>query len=136
MTSTKYKNKALEHNQINKIKVLIRSWNHKLTWEKLIASINTDLGIEISRQALSSYDGIKKEYKNRKNVLRGAPLNLTSSASKSEVDLQKRIERLEAEIEVKNESIEKQLAMIKDMLANAQEIPNYNINDLVRPRND
>lgn len=65
---------SLNTKQIIEIQAIIKSWKTKLTWELLIAYIESDMGITRTRQTLLTYHSIKDEYEQKKDELRGKPL--------------------------------------------------------------
>ena len=124
----------LDIKQQRKIMILIRRWTTKLTWSRLIDTLDKEFEIKISRQSLQNYKGIKAEYDNKKAELRGATGLIVKNITQSDVKLVERIERLEKENQILTESCDKQLALIRRIFANASEIPNLDINDLTKPR--
>lgn len=120
--------------QQRKIEVMLTKWSGKLTWDALVTRVNLELGMEITRQTLCTYEGINACYKKRKAQLRGATPAIYTKITASEVNLIERIERLEAEIEVLNRNNSEQLRMIERMLANAKSIPNLDLRALIQPR--
>jgi hypothetical protein len=127
-------NLSLSSKQQRQVETLIRSWSTKLTWDLLITAIKNDLGIKISRQSLHTYGGIKNEYDTAKVRLRGLSPELVHKIMQSDVKPAKRVEKLEAENSVMKETIDRQLAFINTMLANANDIPNLDLQALVKPR--
>ena len=117
-----------------KIEKLIHKWEGKLTWELLTKRVELELGLNTTRQTLCTYTGIDTAFKNKKSVLRGATPALYKKMTASEVDLLKRIEAKEQEIKLLNHKNNEQLRMIERMLANASELPNINLYDLVKRR--
>lgn len=134
--SKKHKNVPLTRSEQHKILALIRTWKTKFTWELLVKAIFSELEIETTRQTLQGYEGIKKEYDNKKAQFRGVTPEIVKRVTMSDVEQLKKIERLEVELAIKDETIEKQLVYIRTMLANANEIPNYDISNITKPRND
>ncbi len=132
----KARNIPLTRNEQHKIQALIRSWKTKFTWDLLVEKIQSKLGISTTRQTLPTYGTIDKEYHKKKAELRGITPEITKKITMSDVDLAEKVDELNELIEIKDETIEKQLAYIKTILANANEIPNYDISNLVKPRND
>ena len=119
-----------------KIEKLIHKWEGKLTWDLLTKSVELELGLKTTRQTLCTYTGIDTAFKNKKSTLRGATPALYKKMTSSEVDLIKRIESKEEEIKFLNQKNNEQLRMIERMLANASEIPNIDLNDLVKRRSE
>ena len=75
----------LDSSQQRKVEALIRCWNTNLTWEKLTKALVSDLNIKISRQSLSTYLGIKEEYKNKKAELRGVSVDISRHIKQSDI---------------------------------------------------
>lgn len=129
-------NLSLNSKQQRQIETLICVWSTKLTWNLLTKAIETDLGIKISRQSLHTYTGIKNEFDKKKAELRGASPDILMRITQSDIQLVDRVNRLEKENGLLKEVVDRQLAMIKRILANANEIPNLDINVLVQPRSN
>lgn len=127
-------NLSLSSKQQRQIEALIRSWSTKLTWDLLIKATKNDLEIKISRQSLHTYGGIKNEYDNAKVRLRGASPELVHKITQSDVQMAERVKRLEAEKTVMQKHLDQQLALIERMIANANELPNIDVHDLVKAR--
>ncbi|MGC3836073.1 hypothetical protein ACPSKX_18495 [Moritella viscosa] len=72
--------KSLETDQQISIQALIRSWEGKLTWDFLITKVESSLGIITTRQTLDKYPNIKHEFKEKKQVLGGNLLHLTTKS--------------------------------------------------------
>ncbi|WP_441004028.1 hypothetical protein [Pseudocolwellia agarivorans] len=106
-----------------KIECMIRLWDGKLTWNLLTQKIHLELGLKVSRQTLEDYKGIYVTYKHQKQILRGVTPKLEKSITKSDVNLIKRIEKLEVEIEIKDKTINEQKRFLQRILQNATEIP-------------
>lgn len=137
--SKKHTNVPLTRDEQDKIRALIRTWKTKFTWDLLVDAALSKLEITISRQALSSrtlYKAINDDYHAKKAEFRGVTPEITKRVTMSDVKQLEKIDELEAEIMIKKEIIEKQLVFIKNMLANASEIPNYAISNITKPRND
>lgn len=134
--SGKPSNIALDSNQQRKIRTLIRVWSTKFNWKLLVDAIKDDLGITISRQSLNTYDGIKNEYDAKKAEFRGVTPDIAKRVTMSDVNKEKKIEQLEAELKIKQEDIDRQLCLVRRMLANALELPNCSVDDLLKERND
>lgn len=116
------------------IEIILTNWSGKLTWEALVAKVNLELGLKITRQTLCTYAGINACYKKRKAQLRGSTPAIYTRITASEVNLVERIERLEAEIQVLTKNNSEQLRMIERMLANAKSIPNLDLRALIQLR--
>jgi hypothetical protein len=106
-----------------KIERMIRLWEGKLTWNLLTQKIHLELGLKISRQTLEDYKGIYATYIHQKKILRGVTPKLEKAITKNDVDLIKRIEKLEVEIEIKDKTINEQKRFLQRILQNATEIP-------------
>lgn len=132
----KQNNVPLTRDEQHKIRALIKTWKTKFTWDLLVDAIKSNLEITTTRQTLPTYRAIKKEYGDKKAEFRGVTPEIAKRVTMSDVEQLKKIERLDAEILIKNEIIEKQLVLLRTMMANASEIPNYDISNLLKPRND
>ncbi|OUR89325.1 hypothetical protein A9Q81_21940 [Gammaproteobacteria bacterium 42_54_T18] len=136
MTNRPDAKKALSNKQIGDICELIIHWNKdKLTWHGLTKSIEDILGIKVSRQTLSSYFAIKKEYQLKKGRLRNIGVeNRTPCASVSEHDLLEKVARLERDKEYLQRQCHAQLEKIQCMIHNAQRHnPRIDIRELMAP---
>lgn len=120
--------------QQRQIEVMLTKWTGKLTWEALVARVELQLGLKITRQTLCSYAGIAACYKNRKAHLRGATPALYTKMTASQVQLVERIDQLTAENAVLKRNNSEQLRMIERILANARCIPNVDLRDLIQTR--
>lgn len=120
--------------QQRKIEMILIKWTGKLTWDALVARIELELSIKITRQTLCTYVGINTSYKNRKAQLRGATPCLYTKITASEIKLVEQVEHLRAEIVVLNKNNSEQLRMIERMLSNANAIPNLDLRALVKRR--
>jgi len=134
--SKKRKNVPFTRSEQHKIRALIRPWKTKFSWELLVKAIFSELEIVTTRQTLQGYKGIKAEYDDKKAEFRGVTPEIVKRVTMSDVEQLKKIERLGAELAIKDEIIEKQLVYIRTMLANANEISNYDISNITKPRND
>ncbi|PSV91671.1 hypothetical protein CTN01_14030 [Photobacterium angustum] len=87
--------------QVRKIERLLDSWRGKLTWQRLIDKIKSDLNVEISRQSLNTYPSIKDSYVAAKHRLKGVGqvLEQVHDISFKEVDLLKENTKLKLELE-------------------------------------
>lgn len=132
----KPKNVPLTRDQQHKIRALIRTWKTKFTWKRLVDAASTELKIDISRQSLQGYDAIKHDYDAKKAEYRGVTPEIANRVTMSDIKAQEKIEKLEAELKIKNETIDKQLVLIRTMLANANEITNYDVQNIMAPRRD
>ncbi|HHK8568796.1 TPA: hypothetical protein ACQYCS_004461, partial [Vibrio parahaemolyticus] len=86
-------NEALTNKQINDICRVIALWESKLTWQRLVEVIKRECGFYISRQSLSSYISIKKEYDLKKKELRGVVTTRSNLVDKDRAALIHKIER-------------------------------------------
>ena len=116
------KAKITNETQFN-IERMILLWEGKLTWKNLTQKISIDLGIQVSRQTLESYNGIYQAYKHKKCSKNTQDHHFKKGIIKADVDLLKRIKKLEAEIELKNKTINEQKRFLQRVLQNATEIP-------------
>ena len=125
---------SLNSKQQRQIEKLIRNWSTKFTWKLLTTALKVDLGIEISRQSLCTYKGIKNEYDTAKNRLNGASSPARYKISQSDVRLVERVEKLEVENALLTEKLGYQYDYIKTLLSNANEMPHIDLNALTKPR--
>ncbi|KJZ15397.1 hypothetical protein TW85_04985 [Marinomonas sp. S3726] len=117
-----------------KIEKIIATWRGKLTWSALVKAIELEIGLKTTRQTLTTYVGIDSEYRTRKALLRGATPAIYTKVTASEVSLIEQIESLRAEVVLLERNNAEQLRMIERIFSNASEIPNIDLNDLVRKR--
>ncbi len=137
--SKKQKNVPLTRDEQHEIRAMIRTWKTKFTWDLLVVKVFSQLKIDITRQSLSSptvYKAINDDYHAKKAELRGVTPEIAKRVTMSDVELLKKIEQLEAVIAVKNDTIAKQYVYIRTMMANAEEIPNYDHSNILKPRRD
>jgi hypothetical protein len=106
-----------------RIERMLLLWEGKLTWKSLTQKISIELGVQVSRQTLESYNGIYKAFKHKKSLGGTKESYLKKGIIKGDVDLLKRIEKLEVEIELKNKTINEQKRFLQRILQNATEIP-------------
>ncbi|MFT6926763.1 MAG: hypothetical protein ACJAZP_002383 [Psychromonas sp.] len=104
---------SLSTAEMRRIETLINRWKTKLTWELLVNRIESDLGINTTRQTLVTYNSIKSSYDSKKQELRGVPSLEFNTFVKSDIDSFERIERLKAENEILKKQVDKQLAFIR-----------------------
>lgn len=131
--------KGLTQKQIRDICQIIIHWESKLTWQQLVANIRDELGFYISRQSLVSYFSIKNEYDLKKNELKGGVPTTRIPSSTKEVDLVKRIERLEQTVKQLTKERDIQLHTIETILKNAAEMNNVGLEGiklLMKPRSN
>ncbi|WP_372747175.1 hypothetical protein [Litorivivens sp.] len=117
-----------------RIEQLISKWKGKLTWKLLTKAIELELDIKTTRQTLCTYTGIYTAYTNRKGDLRGVTPEVVATITRSDVNAQERIARLEKEVRELEEKNAQQLRMIDRIFANATAIPNLDLRDLVKER--
>lgn len=120
--------------QVRKIRVLIASWEGKLTWKLLVETIESEFDIKTTRQTLNSYTAIKDEYLTKKQELRGKPSKSVVKFVLSDVKGAERIQRLEAEKDVLQRQVDKQLAFIQLIADTAKSNPSllYVLNEVKR----
>jgi hypothetical protein len=106
-----------------KIEQMIRLWDGKLSWALLVQKISIDLGLKVSRQTLEGYKGVYVTFTQQKQIISGITPKLEKAITKSDIELMKRIEKLEAAIEIKNKTINEQKRFLQRILQNATEIP-------------
>jgi hypothetical protein len=116
------KPKITENNQFQ-IERLLLLWNGKLTWAMLTQKIQIELGLKISRQTLESYKGIYNAYKHKKELQSGKSPKLEKIITQSDISLANQIDKLQAEIKLKNKIINEQKRFLQRILQNAAEIP-------------
>jgi phage terminase large subunit GpA-like protein len=130
-------NIPLTRDEQHEIRALIRTWKKKFTWDLLVEAALSEKEIEITRQALSNrkkYKTINNDYHDKKAELRGVTPKIVKTITMSGVALSEKVDQLNALVDIKNEQIEKQFAIILRMLANAQEIPNYDLPNIMKPQ--
>ncbi|MFT4924085.1 MAG: hypothetical protein ACI8WB_000163 [Phenylobacterium sp.] len=129
--------KGLSNKQIGDICTIIIAWpNEKLTWQRLTSAIEQQLSISVTRQCLSSYFAIAKEYQLQKEALRSGThtQNRLPTIAVSEQKLMEKIERLEKEKSFLQRQCNLQLEKIKCMIHNAQRHnPRIDIRELMLP---
>ncbi|HHC7380100.1 hypothetical protein P3545_21185 [Vibrio parahaemolyticus] len=117
-------NTALTNKQINDICRIIALWESKLTWYRLVEVIKRECGFYISRQSLSSYISIKKEYDLKKKELRGTITMRSDLVGKEQATLIHKIEQLEAQVKQLTKERDLQLETLERIFLNASEMPN------------
>lgn len=127
-------NPSLSAKQQRSIEALIRKWSTKLSWALLVKSIELEFGIVTTRQTLSTYNGIKNEFDTKKQELRGASPEITKVITLGDIELHKRLNDYKAKNEVLEKQVAKQLRLIETIFANASEIPNIDLNELIKAR--
>ena len=128
--------KSLSNKQIGEICKLIIGWpEEKLTWQRLTKAIDEALDISVTRQCLSSYFAILKEYQLQKETLRnGVKQHNLPTIAVSEQKLLEKIERIEKEKSFLQRQCNLQLEKIKCMIHNAQRHnPRIDIRELMQP---
>ncbi len=123
---------SLTSKQQRAIEALIRGWSTKLTWERLAQAVHDELSIQTTRQTLHTYTGIRNEYDHKKSELRGASPQILKQITQKDVTLAEQVKKLTAENAVQKRQINEQLQLIERILANAQNIPNVDVNALVQ----
>lgn len=120
-----------------KIVAMLKRWNSKITWDLLIKRIEVELNIIVTKPTLSKYNRIKTEFDRAKARYNGSA-KLTPDVLKKitadEVSYHQKYMRCKAEMDVMQENLDAQLALIDKMLKNAEEHPNITIQDLLRDR--
>ena len=116
------KPKVTEEIQFN-IERIIRLWEGKLTWALLIKAVELELGFKVTRQTLEDYKGIYTAYKQKKEMLRGVGPKFDRAIVKSDVKMKSRLDKLQAEIEIKDQIINEQKRFLQRIMQNAAEIP-------------
>ena len=106
-----------------KIERILRLWEGKLTWDLLTQRVQIELGLKVTRQTLEDYDGIYSAYKQRKHLVRSESSRDVLKKLKSQSELSSTIEKLKAEIELKDKTINEQKRFLQRILQNAAEIP-------------
>lgn len=121
-----------------KIERLIRLWEGKFTWDLLTKKIEIELALIVTRQTLEDYKGIYTAYKQQKKLNRGLTPKLERTILKNDIDLVNKIEKLQAEIEIKNKTINEQKRFLQRILQNAAEFPPLrgNIDILIAERTE
>ncbi|HCG5474220.1 TPA: hypothetical protein ACF5BZ_004284 [Vibrio parahaemolyticus] len=130
-------NTALTNKQINDICRIIALWESKLTWYRLVEVIKRECGFYISRQSLSSYISIKKEYDLKKKELRGIITMRSDLVGKEQATLIHKIEQLEAQVKQLTKERDLQLETLERIFLNASEMPNVGrqgLRRLLEPR--
>jgi hypothetical protein len=130
-------NEALTNKQINDICRVIALWESKLTWQRLVEVIKRECGFYISRQSLSSYISIKKEYDFKKKELRGIVTARSDLVDKDQAALIHKVERLEVLVRQLTQERDLQLETLERIFLNASEMPNVGrqgLRKLLEPR--
>lgn len=120
--------------QQRKIEIIIAKWNCKLTMNALLDKIELELNLKVTRPTLYEYHGIINAFHKRKIQLKGVTPEIEKKITASEVDLFKQNQSLKDEIQYLERKNAEQLRMIERILSNASEIPNLDLNKLVRRR--
>lgn len=120
--------------QQRKIEKIIAKWTSKLTMKLLLERLELDLKLKVTRPTLYGYTGIINAFHKRKKELKGITPEIQKKISASEVDLFKQNESLKKEILHIEEKNAEQLRMIERMLTNASEIPNLDLQMLIKRR--
>ncbi|MBD3611532.1 MAG: hypothetical protein HUJ13_03810 [Hydrogenovibrio crunogenus] len=120
-----------------KIIAMLRRWNSKITWDLLIDRIKVELDISVTKPTLCKYDRIKTEFnkaKSRYNCSAKLPSDALKKITADEVGYYKKYMLCKEELDVMQENLDAQLALIDKMLKNAEEHPNITVQDLLRDR--
>jgi hypothetical protein len=127
-------NPSLSSKQQRSIEVMLRSWTVKLTWPRLVEAVKAEFGIITTRQTLCTYIGIRKEFDNKKAKLRGTDALTHKQVTMTHMIMHERMSKLEAENAVLKEHCAKQMQMLECIFANAEEIPNLDLSQLIKAR--
>ena len=114
---------SLNTQQVRKIEKLIFGWRTKLSWDVLVQRIESDFGIETTRQTLNTYKPIKDAFRDKKQELRGAPTKEFIQFTKAEVNAYERIKSLESEVTSLEKKVDKQKAFIQLIADTAKSNP-------------
>jgi hypothetical protein len=114
---------SLSSQQVRKIEGLIQGWTTKLTWALLVKRIETDLGINTTRQTLNTYMSIKTIFQDRKQALRGNPTEALIKFTKQDLEMAEQIKRLDAENAILTGRVERQQAFISEIVTMAKMNP-------------
>ena len=114
---------SLSSQQIRKIEGLIQGWTTKLTWDLLVKRIETDFGINTTRQTLNTYTSIKHMLRDRKQQMRGKPTETLIRFTKSDLELAEQNDKLTAEKVVLTKRVERQQAFILEIATMAKTNP-------------
>lgn len=112
--------KTLTSKEIKEIKKLIVSFRSKLTWNNLVARINNELGITITRQTLDKYSEIKQTFQLKKDRLRK---NVASAPNSTVQQLYDKIERLEIEQNQLKQKLSKTQSFVRLIADEAKNTP-------------
>jgi len=130
-------NRGLSNSQISIICDIISCWKGKLTWKTLVAKIEMDHQLKISRQSLCTYYAIKKEFDLKKLQIKNGEENyihLHRQAPKSVMDLEQVIESQNKKIERLERALRKQTEQLQRFILNARDHPNIDLSTLNNPR--
>lgn len=124
--------KGLSKKRIQKICELILTWESKLTWARLVARIEKDMNLKVSRQTLNGYFAIKNEYQIRKQQLRDGQVGtrVIGQIKQSERELLEKIEAQQRKIELLERQLEQQLDQLKTFILNVRHIPGVDLSTL------
>lgn len=114
---------SLDTQQVRKIEKLISGWQTKLTWDLLVQRIESDFGIDTTRQTLNTYASIKEGFRIKKQSLRGAPTKEFIQFTKADVNAYDRIKSLESEVTSLEKKVDKQKAFIQLIADTAKSNP-------------
>jgi hypothetical protein len=114
---------SLSTTDVRNIEKMINAWSTKLTWDLLVARIESDLGIVTTRQTLNTYGSVKSAFSDQKGKLRGKPKDSLIKIAQSDVKLAERVERLLADNAALEKKVEKQRAFIAEIADVAKSNP-------------
>lgn len=121
----------------NKIIVILRQWNSKITWRLLIERIKAELDLEITKPTLRKVDKICSEFdkaKARYNGVSKLNRSVVMKIGSGDVNYYEKYKACVVEKKVLQEVIDEQYALIERIFKNVEEIPGLNVADLVQMR--
>ena len=120
-----------------KIVAMLRQWNSKLTWDRLIMRIKVELDFDVTKPTLRKFIKITNEFGKAKSRYNGVN-NLSPSTAKQisagDVNYYEKYMNSLQEKEVMQEMLDEQYALIEKIFKNAEEIPNLSVERLIRDR--
>ena len=120
--------KSLNTDQQISIQALILSWTGKLTWELLVTKIEASLSITTTRQTLDKYSNIKREFKEKKRLLKGKPVSTLDtkliSYLQKDIDLAEKVIQIESELKIAKDEIGYLQAFIQKIAKIGESDPN------------
>lgn len=114
---------SLSTTDVRNIEKMISTWSIKLTWDLLVARIESDLGITTTRQTLNTYGSVKTAFSEQKQKLRGKPKDSLIKFTQSDMKLAERVEKLMEDNTALEFKIEKQRAFISEIADIAKNNP-------------